>query len=279
MTMVSAVFFRYGRGMQSQPQLRNAVLGFVLVSFLAAAIAGFFWRDDRQKRAGRRRPNGSFRPGRMVMSGPETGLSTGSGSAAILAAGIGTFVLSILAIAADKVVSIKRLMMFHKPTGPLSGVTTSAILVWLVAWAILNARWRGRSVAMARVNTAAFILLGLSLLLTFPLVADLSRYARAVASSSRPMISVHYNQGSLTGEQRCPRKCRRMAGIRNCISVWFAYTFCTMPRRNDLRPRDHPGVGPPRIPPRSRNDIPTSSQHGAARMVVHERATGRRPTA
>jgi hypothetical protein len=42
MTMVSAVFFRYGRGMQSQPQLRNAVLGFVLVSFLAAAIAGFF---------------------------------------------------------------------------------------------------------------------------------------------------------------------------------------------------------------------------------------------
>jgi len=166
------------------------------------------------------------------MSGPETGLPTGSGSAAILAAGIGTFVLSILAIAADKVVSIKRLMMFHKPTGPLSGVTTSAILVWLVAWAILNARWRGRSVAMARVNTAAFILLGLSLLLTFPLVADLSRYARAVASSSRPMISVHYNQGSLTGEQRCPRKCRRMAGIRNCISVWFAYTFCTMPRRN-----------------------------------------------
>ena len=107
------------------------------------------------------------------MSGPETGLPTGSGSAAILAAGIGTLVLSILAIAADKVVSIKRLMMFHKPTGPLSGVTTSAILVWLVAWAILNARWRGPSVAMARVNTAAFILLGLSLLLMFPPVADL----------------------------------------------------------------------------------------------------------
>jgi hypothetical protein len=106
------------------------------------------------------------------MSGQEGGPPNGSGSAAVLAAGIGAFVLAVLAIAADKVVSIKRLMVFYGPTGPLSGVTTSAILVWLIAWAILNARWRGRNVAAARVNTVAFILLGLSLLLTFPPLAD-----------------------------------------------------------------------------------------------------------
>lgn len=41
-TMASAVFVKYGRSLQTQPQLRNAVLGFVLVSFLAAGIAGFF---------------------------------------------------------------------------------------------------------------------------------------------------------------------------------------------------------------------------------------------
>ncbi len=41
-TMACAVFFRYGRGIRNQPQLRNAVLGFVLVSFLSAGIAGFF---------------------------------------------------------------------------------------------------------------------------------------------------------------------------------------------------------------------------------------------
>ncbi len=105
------------------------------------------------------------------MSGEESGPPNGSGSAAVLAAGIGAFVLAVLAIAADKVVSISRLMVFYKPTGPLSGVTTSAILVWLIAWAILNARWRGRNVAAARVNTVAFILLGLSLLLTFPPLA------------------------------------------------------------------------------------------------------------
>jgi len=107
------------------------------------------------------------------MSAHESGQPNGYGSAAILAAGIGVFVLAVLAIAADKVASIKQLMVFYEPTGPLSGVTTSAILVWLVVWAILNARWRGRSVALARVNTVAFILLGLSLLLTFPPVADL----------------------------------------------------------------------------------------------------------
>lgn len=41
-TMAFAVFVKYGRSIQTQPQLRNAVLCFVLVSFLAAGIAGFF---------------------------------------------------------------------------------------------------------------------------------------------------------------------------------------------------------------------------------------------
>ena len=41
-TMAAAVALRYGRGMASQPRLRAAVLGFTLVSFLAAGVAGFF---------------------------------------------------------------------------------------------------------------------------------------------------------------------------------------------------------------------------------------------
>lgn len=41
-TMAGAVFFQYGRGIKNHPPLRNAVLGFVAVSFLAAGIAGFF---------------------------------------------------------------------------------------------------------------------------------------------------------------------------------------------------------------------------------------------
>lgn len=41
-TMAAVVFARYGRAIKDHPQLRNAVLGFVLVSFVAAGIAGFF---------------------------------------------------------------------------------------------------------------------------------------------------------------------------------------------------------------------------------------------
>lgn len=41
-TMAAAVFIRYGGEIRNHPQLRNALLTFILVSFLAAGIAGFF---------------------------------------------------------------------------------------------------------------------------------------------------------------------------------------------------------------------------------------------
>lgn len=41
-TMAAAVFIKYGRSLRNLPQLRNAVLCFALISFLAAGIAGFF---------------------------------------------------------------------------------------------------------------------------------------------------------------------------------------------------------------------------------------------
>ena len=100
-------------------------------------------------------------------------LPNGSGAAAILSAGIGSFMVGFLAVAADKSASLKSLLVFYKPTGPLSGVTTVAILVWLIAWGILEGSWRKRNVALGRISAIALVLLGLSLLLTFPPVADL----------------------------------------------------------------------------------------------------------
>jgi hypothetical protein len=41
-TMAASVVARYGRNLRQIPLLRNAVLGFLLVSLLAASIAGFF---------------------------------------------------------------------------------------------------------------------------------------------------------------------------------------------------------------------------------------------
>jgi hypothetical protein len=42
MTMAAAVLNQYGRDLKRHPELRNAVLAFTLISFLAAGIAGFF---------------------------------------------------------------------------------------------------------------------------------------------------------------------------------------------------------------------------------------------
>ncbi|MGA2351992.1 MAG: hypothetical protein ABSF70_16265 [Terracidiphilus sp.] len=100
-------------------------------------------------------------------------LLNGSGAAAILSAGIGSFAVAFFAIAADKSAFVKNLFVFYKPTGALSGETTVAILLWLAAWAILNWRWRKRTVSLRRINVIALALLGFSLLLTFPPIGDL----------------------------------------------------------------------------------------------------------
>jgi hypothetical protein len=91
----------------------------------------------------------------------------------MLAAGIGSFVLAAIAFAGDKSVPLKNGLNFYKPTGPLSGVTTIAIVFWFLAWGFLEWRWRKRSVAMGRIVLASLVLLVLSILLTFPPIVDL----------------------------------------------------------------------------------------------------------
>ena len=100
-------------------------------------------------------------------------LTNGSGAAAILSAGAGAIALAVLAIAGDKSAHISRSLIFYKPTGPLSGVTTVAILIWLLTWGILEWRWRNKTASAGHIAAAALILLCLSFLLTFPPVADL----------------------------------------------------------------------------------------------------------
>jgi hypothetical protein len=100
-------------------------------------------------------------------------MPNGSGAAAILSAGIGSFAVAVLAIAADKSTWLKSVLVFYRPTGVLSGVTTVAILVWLITWVILERYWRKRTVALRLISLVALALLAVSLLLTFPPVADL----------------------------------------------------------------------------------------------------------
>lgn len=99
-------------------------------------------------------------------------LTNGSAAAAVLSAGIGCFALAVLAFAGEKSAVIRSWLAFYKPTGPLSGVTTSAILIWILTWGVLNWRWRKSTVAAGRISAIALMLLALSLLLTFPPFVD-----------------------------------------------------------------------------------------------------------
>ena len=100
-------------------------------------------------------------------------IPNGPAAAAILSAGIGCFAVGLFALASDASPSLAALFTFYAPTGPLSGVTSSAIIVWLITWYLLSLRWRAKIVALTKVNMAAFILQGLGALLTFPPFMDL----------------------------------------------------------------------------------------------------------
>jgi hypothetical protein len=91
----------------------------------------------------------------------------------MMAAAIGSFVLAIIAFAGDKSIPVKNSLNLYKPTGPLSGVTTFAIVVWFLVWGFLEWHWGKRAVAMSRINRVSLALLVLSILLTFPPIVDL----------------------------------------------------------------------------------------------------------
>lgn len=91
----------------------------------------------------------------------------------MLAAAVGCFALGALTVAGDNSKAFARHMILYRPTGPLSGVTSGAIAIWLLTWALLSLRWRRRDIALRPILTLTFVLVAASLLLTFPPIIDL----------------------------------------------------------------------------------------------------------
>jgi hypothetical protein len=108
-------------------------------------------------------------------AGNESGseMPNGPAAAAILSAGAGCFFVSFFALLGDAFPAVARCFNFYHPTGPLSGVTTTAIILWLVLWAVLARVWGRRSFSTGKINAVAFLLLGAGLLLSFPPLGDL----------------------------------------------------------------------------------------------------------
>ena len=99
-------------------------------------------------------------------------IPNGPGAAAILSAGVGCFLIGLFFLAEDAYPSVANFFNFYPPSGALSGVSTSAVAVWLLLWFLLARMWRYKTINMWRVTAAAFLLLASSLLLTFPPFID-----------------------------------------------------------------------------------------------------------
>jgi hypothetical protein len=97
----------------------------------------------------------------------------GPAAAALLSAAAGCFLLGALAVAADGSKALASALNFYNPTGPLAGVSTCPIVVWLVLWAVLARRWRVAQMPFSRIAAVSFALLALGILLTFPPFGDL----------------------------------------------------------------------------------------------------------
>jgi hypothetical protein len=110
------------------------------------------------------------------MAGPDDGLGSlpnGLGAAAILAAGFGWFAFGLFDLAGQTWPVVGAAFNIWRPSGPLSGVSTAAIGVWVLAWLLLSVCWRTRNLRLGRINAAAFAMLAAGLLLTFPPFIDL----------------------------------------------------------------------------------------------------------
>jgi hypothetical protein len=100
-------------------------------------------------------------------------LTNGPAAAAILASGIGSFALGLFTTLAQAVITLRNALNLSDPVGPLSGKTTAAVVIWLVAWAAFHGLWKNRQVNFTSVFTVTLVLIGLGLLGTFPLFFEL----------------------------------------------------------------------------------------------------------
>ena len=98
----------------------------------------------------------------------------GPAAAAVLAAGIGSFVLGLFVTLNEMSADIHDFLDFSKNygigsgVGPLSGKVILAVGAYFVSWLVLAMMWRGKEVNFRGVFVLTLVLLALGFALTFP---------------------------------------------------------------------------------------------------------------
>jgi hypothetical protein len=95
----------------------------------------------------------------------------GPGAAAMMAAGIGIFVMGLLTVLSEASVPIHDFLedlQFSVGVGPLAGKTLLGSAAFFLGWIVLGAAWRNREVDLRRWFWIAFALGVLGAIMMFP---------------------------------------------------------------------------------------------------------------
>jgi len=101
-----------------------------------------------------------------TIEGKREEVANGAALASFLGAGIGAFAMGVMVILSEASLFVAPAL--YPPAGGVSGRTTLAAVIWLIGWAVLHSRWKGRQIESRRVHAVTLILIGLGVLLTFP---------------------------------------------------------------------------------------------------------------
>lgn len=93
---------------------------------------------------------------------------TGPVAAAVLAAGIGAFVLGLLTTLSEASTDVHDFLEFSTDVGPLSGKTILAVVAYFGSWGILHLVWRRENPPLRPILITTAVLIGLGILGTFP---------------------------------------------------------------------------------------------------------------
>ena len=89
-------------------------------------------------------------------------------AAALLAAGVGIFVLGLLTVLGEQSTGIHDWLQFKDRVGPLSGKTTMAVVAYVASWAALTPLLWRRSVSLNPVLIISAVLIAGGFIGTFP---------------------------------------------------------------------------------------------------------------
>ena len=93
-------------------------------------------------------------------------VANGAALAAVLAAGIGAFAVGFIVILNET--GLFAAPAVYEPAGGVSGRTTLAAVIWLIAWAVLHRRWNNRQFEARGVYLLTFLLTAVGIVLTLP---------------------------------------------------------------------------------------------------------------